>query len=59
MGAMKAIVMQRQERPDVQEQLAIEDLLGLPIEPDYPDTQDFMTEPLEGTVFDPDMHIPF
>ena len=59
MGAMKYLFMQYQERPDIQEQLDLEDLLGLPLEPDFPETREFMTEPLEGTVFDPDAFIPF
>ena len=59
MGAMKYMFLQRQELPEVQEQLAINDLLGLPIEPDLPETRDFMTEPIEGTCFDPEAFVPF
>lgn len=59
MGAMKYLFLLDQERPDMQERLDLEDLQGLHAEPDFPDTQDFMTEPIEGTVFDPDTPVPF
>jgi hypothetical protein len=59
MGAMKYVFMAIQEQPEVQEQLAIDDLWGLPCEPDFPDTRDYDHEPPEGTVFDPDHYVPF
>ena len=59
MGAMKYVFMALQEQPEVQEQLDIEDLFGHHCEPDYPETREFMTEPLEGTCFDPDNFVPF
>ena len=59
MGAMKYLFMQYQERPEVQAQLELDDLFAHHCEPDLPETRELMTEPLEGTVFDPEAFIPF
>ena len=56
MGAVKNLFM---ERPETLEREEFEDLFGHHFEPDFPDTWECMTEPLEGTCFDPDNWVPF